>query len=255
MTARALQRGVPPLDRAFYDALVAARSGFSHAWEHTVPRGTGYGFVVRAGQAFRLTVVERAQIVDLCIANAHDPTEHYAAGTQLALEGGFVTRGNRIWGTAPTTRPLAFVTADTVRSRDDESLARDHICHGAHCNPHHWMLYTGTHPRTCYDNLRAGMAMVGLGQRHIHDNMNLFQRTAIDPHRGQHLLFASDAEAGDHLEFFAEIDLNVVLSLCPQGSGVDPTVGDAAVPYYELPVYPVLVGVYDTGVVPLPAPA
>src|SRR5439155_15483598 len=59
VTARVLQRGTPPLDRAFYDALIAARSRFTLAWEHTVPRGTGYGFTVRAGQAFRLTVGER----------------------------------------------------------------------------------------------------------------------------------------------------------------------------------------------------
>jgi uncharacterized protein YcgI (DUF1989 family) len=251
-TTAALAPISPPIDRAFYDRLQAARSSFTKVEEHTVERGTGYGLRVAAGQAFRLVTVEQAQIIDLCLANAAEPTEHYAAGTQLAWEGGFVTRGNRIWGTPPLSRPLAACTADTLRTRDDASHARDHVSHGAHCNPHHWMLYTGTHPRTCYDNLRAGFAMLGLHQRLVHDNMNLYQKTALDPHTGQYLEGLSDAEAGDYIEFYAEIDLLVVLSLCPQGSGADTLGGgdDNWVPYFEMPVYPIRVEVYDTPVAP-----
>jgi uncharacterized protein YcgI (DUF1989 family) len=117
------------------------------------------------------------------------------------------------------------------------------------------MLYTGTHPRTCYDNLRAGFALLDLHQRHIHDNMNLFQKTALDPYTGQYLEGVSDAEAGDYIEFFAELDLNVVMSLCPQGSGADTLGEDGYVPYFDMPVYPIRVEVYDTGVTPLPAPS
>ncbi|MCW3014424.1 MAG: hypothetical protein JWO02_1516 [Solirubrobacterales bacterium] len=248
----ALEPVAPPIDQPFYDRLQAARSSFTKVDEHTVERGTGYGLRVSAGQAFRLVTVERAQIVDLCLTSAEDPTEHYAAGTQLAWEGGFVSRGNRIWGTAPRSRPLAACTADTLRPKDDASHARDHVSHGAHCNAHHWMLYTGTHPRTCYDNLRAGFAMLGLHQRYVHDNMNIYQKTALDPHTGQYLEGLSDAEAGDYIEFYAETDLLVVVSLCPQGSGADTLHGgdDDWVPYFDMPVYPIRIEVYDTGITP-----
>jgi uncharacterized protein YcgI (DUF1989 family) len=253
----ALERATPPIDGAFYDRLYAARPDFRPVWDHTVERGTGYGFRVEAGQAFRLVTVEEAQIIDLCLTSAEDPDEHYAAGTQMAWEGGFVTRGMRIWGTAPRSRPLAFCSADTLRVTGASTFARDHVSHGAHCNPHHWMLYTGTHPRTCYDNLRAGMAMHGLGQRHVHDNMNLFQNTALDPHTGQYLEGISDAVAGDYIEFFAEIPLLVVMSLCPQGSGADAIEGgdDNWVPYFDMPVFPIRVEVFDTGVEPLGWPS
>jgi uncharacterized protein YcgI (DUF1989 family) len=249
----ALQRAVPPFDADFYDRLYGARGDFTAAWSHTVERGTGYGFRVEAGQAFRLVTVEQAQIIDLCLTSAEDPSEHYAAGTQMAWEGGFVTRGMRIWGTAPRSRPLAFCSADTLRVSGTATHARDHVSHGAHCNPHHWMLYTGTHPRTCYDNLRAGFALLGLGQRHVHDNMNLYQNTALDPHTGQYLEGVSDAVAGDYIEFFAEIPLLVVMSLCPQGSGADAIEGgdDDWVPYFDMPVFPIRVDVLDTGIAPL----
>jgi uncharacterized protein YcgI (DUF1989 family) len=254
MSAGVLLRARPPFDEAFYDHLLAARAGFSApTFERTVSRGTGYGLRIDAGQVVRLVTVEQAQIIDLCLASSEDPTETYAAGTQLAWEGGLVTRGTRIWGGPPRSRPIAYCTADTLIPRDDASLARDHVCHGAHCNPHHWMLYTGRHPRTCYDNLRAGMAMLGLHQRFLFDNMNLFQKTALDPNTGQYLEGVSDAVAGDYIEFYAEIPLNVVISLCPQGSGADTMSedGEAWIPYFDMPVFPIRVEVYDTGVEPL----
>jgi uncharacterized protein len=237
---------VAPPDDGTVERAVQASLTTRKVFEHTIPAGTGYGLRVEAGQLFRLVTVEHPQIVDLCVANADDPSEHYAAGAQLALEGGFVTRGVRIWGTPPRSRTLAVCTADTVRWHDDGSFARDHVTHGAHCNPHHWMLYTGRHPRTCYDNLRAGMAMLGLGQRSIHDNMNLFQKTALDPHTGHYIERRSDAEAGDYIEFAALIALNVVCSLCPQGGGVDlEREPDHDVPYWDFPVFPVRVEVRE----------
>lgn len=204
-----------------YDAIARATRDPAARIVHTelVAAGTGYGFRVAAGQTFRLSVVDHAQIADVCFFNADDLTEHYAAGTQLAREGGGITRHSHIWGTAPRSRPLATCVADTIRFADNELDARDHATYTAHCNPHHWMLFTGTHPRTCYDNLRAGLAMLGLGQRHVHDNINVFQKCATDARTGQFVIIASDAVAGDFLEFYAEVPLLVAISLCPYGDG------------------------------------
>ena len=125
----------------------------------------------------------------------------------------------RVWGTPPRSRPLATVIADRITLRDVGHGYKDHKPYGAHCNPHHWILFAGTVPNTCYDNLRAGCAMVGLGQRTTHDNLNLYMKTAMDPRTGQHLNVVSDAVAGDYIQFFAEVDLLVVVSLCPYGDG------------------------------------
>ncbi|MGH2974186.1 MAG: DUF1989 domain-containing protein [Solirubrobacterales bacterium] len=245
------RRGEYPFDRSFYDAIFAKRDSFQPAWRHRVPAGNGYGFRVGAGQVFRLVVVEKAQIVDVCLLNVEDPTEHYAAGTQVAIEGTQLTRGTRVWGTPPASRPLACCTADTLRFRDSAEHTREHTSHGAHCNPHHWTLYADRHPRTCYDNLRAGMAMVGLGQRHIHDNLNLFEKSALDPNSGNYFLTKSDSAAGDYIEFYAEVPLLVVISLCPYGDG-----GEMEEDWRttEIPLHPIDVEVLDTGIEPLPWP-
>ena len=101
-------------DERFYADLAARRSSFQMRWEHVVPAKSGYGWRVSAGQAFRITMVAGAQVVDLCISAAEDPHEHYAAGAQFYIEGARVTRNTRIWGTPPRSRPLATITADKV---------------------------------------------------------------------------------------------------------------------------------------------
>ena len=241
-----ISRPAPSRDEDAFDALLASRANWTIAWEHVVPANHGYGFTVTDSQAWRLEIVEMPQIVDMCVFCTADPSEHLHVGSIWLWEGGHVTRGTRLWGTPPQTRVLATCTADTLCPTEDHTGARDHVCHGAHCNPHHWVLYTGRHQRTCYDNLRAGMAMLGHSQRQIHDNLNLFQRTALDPRTGQYLEYVSDAERGDYVEFRAHVDLSVVISLCPQGSGPDAGAGQHQESgYYDLPTWPVRVVVLE----------
>lgn len=235
-----------PFDRRFYERLIAARENFSLVSSHVVPRGTGYAFRVAAGQTFRLTQLEAAQIVDTCIFSGDDPTEHHSASTQAALEGMLVTRLTRVWSTPPHSRPLCTCIADSVRPKPSVHQAREHACVGAHCNPHIWTLYTREHPRTCYDNLRAGLARIGFSQRFIHDNLNLFQNTAIDPITGDYRLLTGNSEAGDYIEFYAEMPLIVAISLCPFGNGSPvESLKDG------VDTYPIQVDVYNSGVQPL----
>lgn len=244
-----------PFDGAFYANLIGQRENARLAWRHVAPGRSGFGWRVAAGQLFRLVMVEGGQVADLCLSSAEDPTEHYAAGAQFYIEGARITRSTRIWGTPPRSRPLAFVTADTVRVRPGtqgeglHAAARQHHkCYGAHCNPHHWKLFAGIHPPTCYDNLRAAYAQLGLSQYTIHDNMNLFGRFAMDPESGVHTPVPTQAEAGDYLEFYAETDLLVALSVCPYGySATPPEQWIDGAP----PTRPIGVEVYDTGIRPL----
>ena len=193
-------------------------------------------------------MIEGAQIVDLDIFSASDPDEHLHAPTQFHFEGGRVAEGTRLWGTPPRTRPLATVLVDRIEHQDEDGMLRDHKCYGAHCNPHQWLLFAGYTPHTCYDNLSQGCRMVGLEPRHIHDNLNLYMKAALEPATGRHLNVTSDARAGDYIQFFAEMDLFFVLSLCPYGDGSVVPEDWATTP---VPTSPVAVEIADTGVDPL----
>lgn len=239
-----------PFDAAFYASLLGRRDDFRLVHRETVPAGRGHAFRVEAGQAFRLVTLERAQIVDTSFWNADDPTEHYASGAQCAIEGLQITRLTRVWGTPPNSRPLATVTADTLRVGPKRIPVREHAAHGAQCNPHLWAHFAGTHPRTCYDNFRGALATVGLSQRWIIDNMNLFQNTALDPHTGDYLLGRGYAEKDDYIEFYAEIPLLVAISICPAGGG-DTIESPDDWGSQGVALYPMGIEILDTGVEPL----
>ena len=156
-------RATYPFDKDFYDRLLSRHGSFRLVSEYDTEE-TGYGFAVAAGQTFRFTMLESAQILDVCMLNAADPREHFFSGAQIAIEGGKITRGIRLWGTPPLSRPIATCVADTVRVRENDRHTRDHFAYGAHCNAHLWHLHAGVHHRPCYDNLRHGFAMMGLSQ-------------------------------------------------------------------------------------------
>lgn len=169
----------------------------------------------------------------------------------MAIEGGRISRLTRLWGTPPKSRPMATCIADSVNAVPNPRYTRDHFSYGAHCNAHLWHLYTGIHHRPCYDNLRYGFAMLGLHQRYVHDNVNLFQKGGYDPFSGAHLIDESDAVVGDYIEFFAEIDLMISVSICPNSGGSDALRGSWSETGPSDPVYPIRVEVFDTGVEPL----
>lgn len=244
-----LARAEYAFDREFYERLIADRQSFEPLSSTTVPPDHGYGFRVEAGQAFRLTMLEGAQTLDTCILSAEDPTECFFPGAQLAIEGFVITRLTRLWGTPPVSRPLATCIADSVRPRPNHQHMRDHFCHTAYCNAHVRALFAEPGRKSCYENLREGMAMIGVDQRVIPDNVNLFMKSAIDPATGAVLVGHSDAQRWDYVEFYAELPLFCVLSLCPAGGGSDTSLLDEA--YVDPPTYPVRVDVFSTGIEPL----
>ena len=187
-----------------------------------VAGGTGHGFRVEAGSTFAITLVEGPQIVDVCLLNADDPTEYYATGPQLAIEGGRIGKGMRLWGNPPRSRPLATCVVDTVGERVRDALLANHICHSDCCSGPFWRAVTGAERRSCYDNICDGLAAVGLDERAYHGNVNLFMSAALDPETGDLVEGASAAIQGDRIAFRAEIPLHVALSVCPAGPGGPP---------------------------------
>ena len=240
-----------PMDRPFYESLAEQHRSFQVVSRTLVPKNTGHAARVAAGQAFKLEMIEGAQIIDLDIFAAADPSEHYSAPTQVWAEGGRVDLFTRIWSNPPRSRPLATVIANQIAFRDEGGGLRDHKAYGAHCNPHDWMLFAGFLPNTCYDNLRTACASLGLPQHAIHDNLNLYMKSALDPETGRHLNVASDAVAGDYITFYAETDLLIAFSLCPYGDGSVVPQDWATTP---VPQHPVVLEIADAGTSPLPWP-
>ena len=252
MTMRAgLAAPDPPFDSEFYTELYARRSSFEKTAEIDIPGNTGHGFTLNAGQAWRLVAVDRPAGVDVAFMSAADPNERFAPAAQLAIEGVQITRFTRLWGTPPSSRPLCTVLADTFSRHDQGHQPFHYVGLGGHCNPHEWMEHAEVHPRTCEDNFRAAAAMLGLGQRAIGENINGGCQLWMDPRSGFIDWSLSPADPGDHIEFFAEIPIHVLLSLCPSGDG---TLNDGDFFASEVNLPSMLVEIYETGVEPLEWP-
>jgi uncharacterized protein YcgI (DUF1989 family) len=237
----------PVLDRAFYDTIRARRPTFRLADELVIPKESGKGFIVRAGQAVQLVCVEGAQVADVDVFNLSDPKEHLWANQTLNREGAHLTTFSRLWSNMPHFRPLMTIIEDTVETVPTTPGARHHIILGAHCNPFYWLIARGDmNHSNCYMNLVSAIAPYGLGPEYVHDNLNVFQKTRIDVQTSRYVSEASDAKPGDYVEFFAEMDVLVAVSACPGGSLRYPAETGRS------DTKPLLVKIFETGVEPRP---
>src|SRR6056297_515266 len=179
---------------------------------------------VPAGHFFRITSVEGPQVGDLNLWNAHDLSERFYSGKTRALHGTHVSVGARLWSSFPLMRPMATIVEDSLDwSGIDEFGGAVHDVIGTRFDPCPGTLLQGTqYHHCCHSNLTRALAdardlPLRQAEGHIHDVLNVFMCTGFTRDTGQYFMKASPVRPGDHLTFFAEIDLLGALSACPGG--------------------------------------
>ncbi|MBU3031391.1 urea carboxylase-associated family protein [Paracoccus marinaquae] len=216
----------PPetLPRPDLAALRQARAGWTRIASLAVPPREARCFEVPAGHFFRITSVEGPQVGDLNLWSA-DLSERFYSGKTRALHGTHLSTGDRLWSGFPTLRPMATITDDTLDWYGfDEFGASVHDVIGTRCDPytHNLLSRGGQYHHCCHSNLiraLAGARGLTLAEAEplVHDVLNVFMCTGFTRETGQYFMKASPVRPGDHLEFFAEIDLLGALSACPGG--------------------------------------
>jgi len=203
----------------------------------TAPR-EACSFRVPAGSFFRIVSVEGPQVGDLNLWNTHDLSERFYSGKTRALHGTHVTKGERLWSSFPTLRPMATIVEDTLDWYGIDAFGGSvHDVIGTRCDP-----YTGNllsrlqYHHCCHSNLTRALAdatgmSLGEAEPHVHDVLNVFMCTGFTRDTGQYFMKASPVRPGDHLTFFAEIDLLGALSACPGGDCSAEHTSDVAVCY------------------------
>jgi uncharacterized protein YcgI (DUF1989 family) len=212
---------LPQPDLALYQA---ARETAEKTGETVAMPRDACCFRVPAGQFFRISSVDGPQVGDLNLWNAHNLSERFYAGKTRALHGTHLTTGHRMWSSFPTLRPMATVTHDTLAWYGKDKFGGSvHDVIGTRCDPYTGTLLSGTqYHHCCHSNLTRALAdETGLrpneAEAHVHDVLNVFMCTGFTRDTGQYFMKASPVRPGDHIEFFAEIDLLGALSACPGG--------------------------------------
>ena len=200
------------------------RKGAVKTGETLVPPREARCFDVPAGHFFRITCVEGPQVGDLNLWAAGDLTERFYSGKTRALHGTHLSTGDRMWSTFPSLRPMATITADTLDWYGFDAFGGSvHDVIGTRCDPYtHRLLSGGEYHHCCHSNLTRALAQARNlplfeAEALVHDVLNVFMCTGFTRDTGQYFMKASPVRPGDHLEFFAEIDLLGGLSACPGG--------------------------------------
>jgi len=234
---------LPVPDMALY---AAARKTAEKIGEVLVAPRDAACFKASAGQFFRISSVEGPQVGDLNLWNAHDLSERFYSGKTRALHGTHLTTGQRMWSSFPHLRPMATITSDTLEWYGIDAFGGSvHDVIGTRCDPYTGNLLAGSqYHHCCHSNLTRAVADelgVSLQQvePHVHDVLNVFMCTGFTRDTGQYFMKASPVRPGDHLEFFAEIDVLGALSACPGGDCSAEHSSDSA------RCYPLLVEVFQ----------
>ncbi len=189
-----------------------------------VPPRDGRAVQVPAGHILRIVSVDGPQVGDLNLWNAADLTERFFSGKTRALHATHVTTGHQLWSSLPTLRPLATIIADTLGWYGfDADGAGVHDVIGTRCDPYTNRLLHGVdYHQCCHSNLTRALSDIsGLPVQQaellVHDVLNVFMCTGFTHDTHRYFMKASPVRPGDHIDFFAEIDLIAALSACPGG--------------------------------------
>lgn len=178
--------------------------------DHVVRAGDHWLHPLDAGQILRIVDLEGNQAVDTFFLCRKDPSERYSATdtirsqNRIYLEAGSVLMTTR-------NRPMLEIVADTCGRHDTLGGAcaaeSNQVRYAIDKRPMH----------NCRDSFLKALAQSGQGltKRDIGPNINFFMNVPVTPEGG--LSFADGiSQPGKYVEMRALLDVNVLVSNCPQ---------------------------------------
>ncbi len=191
------------------------------------------------------------QAADVAFWNANDPGERYAPMRNRYNEGLFIGVHTRLWSDLPSLRPMMTCVEDTVVTGSPEIGFHHHCLIGPHCSAEELEMHSGhAGLSSCHSGLLRAIEPLGLEEGHLRDSISLHRKVRVDPGDGRLHGAPSDVKPGDLIDFYAEIDLTVAVSACPDGDGSRPRSRPEDDPGRALRIE-----MYDTGIQPNEFPA
>lgn len=181
------------------------------AYRQTVPSGDYWIHRVNRGETFRMVDVGGNQAADTLFYNAAEPSERYSA-TDTIREQGSLYLGTGSLLLSNEGRAMMRITADTVGRHDtlggccageSNTVRYGDQTRAMHCCRDSFLLAVATHEE------------FGLNKRDITHNINFFMNVPVTQAGG--LTFEDGVSGpGQYVEMQAEMDVVVLISVCPQ---------------------------------------
>jgi uncharacterized protein YcgI (DUF1989 family) len=211
------------VERAFYRTLADSTGARRVVAQQTVAPRVGASFIVPKGQLVRIECDADSQVADFDIFNRDNPKEHFSSSQTRVIHGSHVTAGHRLWSHPIYHRPMMTFVADTLDHSWSPERARPHDLLYGMCDEGTHFRRTGRHGLpNCRDNLTRAAEELGLTPEDVHDPLNIFMTTGLNPD-GKVFFVPCRAKRGDYVEFYAEMDCACAISACPgTSSGPNP---------------------------------
>lgn len=182
--------------------------------DFVIPKCAGKAFKVNTGEMFRVIEHEGKQVASLMFFNAHNYKEQFMAEFSGGLNYfhpshlGSHYRLSKLYSKVPYENVMLTVTDNKIG---------DHFL-GTHCTRTMMEIWKAPDHRSCSDNFSDALKEFGLALEDIYSPsvLNAFANVRIDPKGdGTVRIEPPRSEQGDYIEFLAEMDVLVAVSVCP----------------------------------------
>ena len=183
--------------------------------DEVIPPKHGYALEVKKGQFLRVVDVMGKQVSDMVVFNKGNLKEKYAAwfsglgqGTAGKIPRG-ITVGDILYSSKQ--RPMMTITQDTPVPGGIHDLF------GGMCSRRGYERRGAEVPEGggCWDLLGKAVEPYGIAQEEIAQAFNIFMNTHNDPVTGELVIKEPVSRPGDFVEFRAEMDCIVAMTVCP----------------------------------------
>lgn len=161
---------------------------------------------METGQVLRVTDVEGQQVGDLVVFSRENPQEKFWISNTIRLNGTiYLTTGHTLY--SELSRPMLRILASTGDPHD--------LLAGS-CNAEiDKVRYDADDHQGCVENFCKALAPWDIKRPDVPMSFNLFMNCPVQPGGGWSIEDPR-SQAGDYVEFIAEMDVIVAMSNCPQ---------------------------------------
>jgi uncharacterized protein len=181
--------------------------------DEKLPGGAYWHYVIKRGNALRVTDLEGSGGVSMICYNADSPIERLnVADTAKIQFNAFLKKGMVIY--SDMGRILFSITEDTSGSHDLICGCSNAASNAAKYGEGTYNKYGESDYNNSRNNFLKALGKRGLTRKDLMPNLNLFSRVAVRPN-GDLEYIAGNEKPGSFIDLRAEMNVLVIISNCP----------------------------------------
>jgi uncharacterized protein YcgI (DUF1989 family) len=191
-------------------------------FERVMPGKSGLAVEIKKGQHLRVVDLEGKQVCDMAVFNRDNVREKLSTSYSRTryvpnVRGEYVPRDKLMEGdTLMSTlcRPMMKIVKETAPTKGV------HDCHNRMCNRYLYEVQVGIGPQDgCHEIISNAVAAYGILPEDIPDTFDINMSYTHDCAGRRWVIGEPVSRPGDYIEFRAEMDCLVALSVCPLEAG------------------------------------